>query len=169
MRGATHLTLCARLLQATASFMHLVTCQPELGLDFIRETALRLGCPSLPMPSPDAQDAETQEACPRACPDQASADGPGPSSMWADTVPEEGEPEEEVLYQGHEEEPQEQWQRERGPPEVPATPPSRSNGARGGPPTDATHSPLADDRLEILVPFETSQPSSSTHGIPCLE
>ena len=82
-------TVCC-VVQATGSFRELVTCQPQLGLDFIRETALRLGCPSLPgTDSPDtcseseATDSSSQAQSSSPSPDSLTPpQNPAPLGMW---------------------------------------------------------------------------------------
>jgi hypothetical protein len=87
--------------QATESFRELVAAQPELGLDFVREASLRLGCPSLPAPEPAPEPDRARDggaACalqsPGGCDAEtksASSSSPGgspsrPGPLYADVV-----------------------------------------------------------------------------------
>ena len=154
-------------MQETESFRQLVAHQPELGLDFIRETALRLGCPCKPTtaaqpanepPHPDAQaeSPPSTSAGPKPPPMAPALPAPAAAATAAAATSEA-----ESSSGGEEA----GTPRERGPPEGPATPPSRSRSNQSPLPRDAAaHSPVGVSRsgssgLAIEVPCDGAAPS----------
>ncbi|CAL8470672.1 g10214 [Coccomyxa elongata] len=139
--------LCLPDVLEADSFRQLVAHQPELSLDFIRETALRLGCPCMPTtaatpgaepaaPAAPAQPAAlgvkpppTAPALPLAAPCGAATASAPEAAEAGSSGGEETTPRERCVAEG------------------PATPPSRTRAGHSPLPPDAgAHSPVTDPR-----------------------
>ena len=141
----------------------MVAHQPDLGLDFIRETALRLGCPCMPTtPAQQPNDSPTHD--PQAQSPPSTSAGYKLTPAAAPALPAAAAAEEAGSSSGGEDAgtPRET---SGGLPEGPATPPSRGRSGHGPlPPDAALHSPVSALRsasagLAIDVPRDGGGPS----------